>query len=576
MEEVPDVGADPAEFFVFPEKELEKRQGGRRKQVCVIGAGIAGLVAAYELAGAGCSVVLVEADRRVGGRIRTWHVGGVSAELGPMRVPRKHAGTMHYIEKVLKLDCDPFYQRNEAGWLLLRNQKERIANWTRLFAAYGDTTRPRLLFPGLHLEQADDEPMGIFDRALAGPKLKLTTEELWSVMNGTPGPTARALGSMTLWQAAQGMPEDPLGWAGPLGPGMRLSEMELPWHAFSDAGWEFIGRATGMLWEERISALEVCIETPWVSGSDRVRPKEGMEALPKGLEAELLAKHVGVKLGVAVTRVRCERDPDRVRVYSAAGEIEPEDGDGFDYVVCAVPAAATARIAFEPELSAKKFEALSGLTYMSAAKTLVLVQKRRWEMGKEQIFCGASYTDLPIQQCWYPADNAEPVDGGGDEDDSAFATTQRGLAGPQGDEQAPNKFVAKSKDRSREPAILTAAYMTGVNAERFVSQTEEQRTEEVLHHLEALHAGIRKDILDVKHDVEHCSWIEGSTPSGGAWTYHGAGSHERYQDALCEAHPAGREPQVFFAGEHLCVLHGWMQSAIQSSLEAVVATLDAR
>ena len=52
------------------------------KDVIVIGAGVAGLIAAVRLAGAGWSVTVLEASDRVGGRIRTVHSGEVAIELG--------------------------------------------------------------------------------------------------------------------------------------------------------------------------------------------------------------------------------------------------------------------------------------------------------------------------------------------------------------------------------------------------------------------------------------------------------------------------------------------------------------
>jgi monoamine oxidase len=48
----------------------------------VVGAGLAGLVAARELEASGASVVVIEADNRVGGRTLTEHVGGVPVEMG--------------------------------------------------------------------------------------------------------------------------------------------------------------------------------------------------------------------------------------------------------------------------------------------------------------------------------------------------------------------------------------------------------------------------------------------------------------------------------------------------------------
>ncbi|WP_037914191.1 protoporphyrinogen oxidase [Actinacidiphila yeochonensis] len=50
--------------------------------VVVVGGGIAGLSAAYDLARAGVGVTLLEASTRVGGKLRTGEVGGVPVDLG--------------------------------------------------------------------------------------------------------------------------------------------------------------------------------------------------------------------------------------------------------------------------------------------------------------------------------------------------------------------------------------------------------------------------------------------------------------------------------------------------------------
>jgi flavin-dependent amine oxidoreductase len=57
--------------------------------VIIIGAGLAGLVAAYELEKKGHTVTILEADKdHIGGRVRTWHPKeGGHAEFGAMRIP---------------------------------------------------------------------------------------------------------------------------------------------------------------------------------------------------------------------------------------------------------------------------------------------------------------------------------------------------------------------------------------------------------------------------------------------------------------------------------------------------------
>ncbi len=58
------------------------RDSGNSKSVVVIGAGIAGLTAAYWLKKAGCAVTVLEASDRVGGRVRSENISGFSVDIG--------------------------------------------------------------------------------------------------------------------------------------------------------------------------------------------------------------------------------------------------------------------------------------------------------------------------------------------------------------------------------------------------------------------------------------------------------------------------------------------------------------
>ena len=70
---------------------------GKRKKVVIVGAGLAGLSAAYELLEAGHEPLVLEAQHRVGGRIYTMRepfARGLYGEAGAMRIPRSHELTM--------------------------------------------------------------------------------------------------------------------------------------------------------------------------------------------------------------------------------------------------------------------------------------------------------------------------------------------------------------------------------------------------------------------------------------------------------------------------------------------------
>jgi monoamine oxidase len=76
---------------------------GRGREVIVLGGGLAGLCAAFELRNKGYRVLAVlEAQNRTGGRVRTIRSGfanGQYAELGAVRIPDSHPFTLGYMEQ---------------------------------------------------------------------------------------------------------------------------------------------------------------------------------------------------------------------------------------------------------------------------------------------------------------------------------------------------------------------------------------------------------------------------------------------------------------------------------------------
>jgi monoamine oxidase len=101
---------------------------GPPKRVVIVGAEMARLVAAWELARAGHEPVVLEARARVGGRVHTLRepfTDGLYAEAGAMRIPRTHDLTLAYCER-FGLRLSPFTMNNPRAYVYLGGRRWRL------------------------------------------------------------------------------------------------------------------------------------------------------------------------------------------------------------------------------------------------------------------------------------------------------------------------------------------------------------------------------------------------------------------------------------------------------------------
>lgn len=93
---------------------MDERLEGKR--VLVVGAGVAGLTAAHELAGQGAQVAVAERDETVGGLARTSRYEGMTFDLGPHRFHSTDVEVMAFVDRALGPDQRRI-GRSSAVWL---------------------------------------------------------------------------------------------------------------------------------------------------------------------------------------------------------------------------------------------------------------------------------------------------------------------------------------------------------------------------------------------------------------------------------------------------------------------------
>ncbi|MFI6644557.1 flavin monoamine oxidase family protein [Streptomyces sp. NPDC050504] len=491
------------ENFRFPADMIDAHRspGGR---VAVVGGGISGLACAYELCRRGLDVTVHERTARPGGRIRTHRFwDGTHAELGAMRIPSNHHTTMHYVRR-FALPTRTFVNANEDAWLHVNGSRVRARD-ARLLTRHPD------------LGAAEDrDPRALLEKALHEVWFGLRPEQRKAVLAGeTHDPELQRLAATSLWQHV----------------GRR----------FTPAAWEIVGHISGLAHYEHASLLEVLVDYFGLFHVAQLELTGGMDTLVAAFADRLPPGTLRLSSRVQRIHVGGEAAEDGVTVggHGLSGAFT----ERYDWVVCALPAPAADQIRFEPDLPGEQRGALRGIHYASSSKTLLHVGRRQWELT-DGVYGGGSFTDLPIQQCWYPSDNARP-------------------------DPAHDRWRPVDADRSHEPAALTGAYLWEANARRFATLPEQDRTRLVLESLERLHPGIARTV----DDVVHWNWDEQPGIGGGAFAYFAPGQHGRYFARLGAPHPTSR-PRVFFAGEQLSVAHAWIQGALQSALTAVRAVLD--
>ncbi len=334
-----------------PPAEVTPGHAAKPKKVIVVGAGLAGLAAAYEMVKRGHDVTVLEAQTRPGGRVHTLRepfADGLHAEAGAMTFSDQCKNLVRYVE-TFKLPALDFTVQPLASVYHLRGKRMVVKRGEKPDWPYD-----------LAAGEKGSTPIQLVQKYLGTTdKLGDPNDPAWRLE------TFKNLDAMTLADYLKQQ-------------GASAGAVDL----LSDTVWWGYGWKTGSALHRLISDVILFLL------ADRVQTLQGgNDQLPKAFAAALRER---IWYGSPVSKIQQEPGKVRVVLRQAGGERTLE----ADRLICAVPLPVLRRIEITPELPARKREILGQLEYIPVTRVYVQSRRRFWA---DQGEAGGASTDLPIR-----------------------------------------------------------------------------------------------------------------------------------------------------------------------------------
>ncbi|KAB8133623.1 flavin monoamine oxidase family protein [Gracilibacillus oryzae] len=365
-----------AKEFQSPKKSDLTAVNKNGKKVIILGAGIAGMAAAYELRKAGYDCKILEARDRSGGRNWTVRNGTEETELkgvkqtahfdkdvymnaGPARIPQHHV-TMDYC-KELGVKLEVFANSNDFAYFYQENAGPLSNQKIRKGTVKADT---RGYISELLAKSTDQA-------ALDTPLSKEDMERLKAFLIGEGGLSA----DLTYkGSSRRGYSELP-------GGGHQSGVLDNPYNLIDLL-------QSGMM--HNISGEYSYNQQPLM-----FQPVGGMDQIPKALEKQLPGV---ITFGAEVQEIRQSTDGVRI-TYKTKENSKPKEISG-DYCICTIPLSVLKNI--PADFTSPMKQAIKSINYAATGKIGLQFKNRFWEQD-DRILGGITTTNMDISQIWYPS-----------------------------------------------------------------------------------------------------------------------------------------------------------------------------
>lgn len=480
------------------------------KSVLIIGAGVSGLAAAFELEKVGYDTSIVELQHRVGGRTKTLRDGfstDLHAEGGAMRIPQNHFLTNGYIQK-FGIPVRPFVNYNEMGWLyLVGENKIRLKDWKANNQFYSTK-----FFPGWDanlLPEIRPSVKGILD--LYDKTVQVVKDDLYKLIKEKG---------------------DQSGWAAWVEKWSKLSVNEFlrkensgdefslyrPWPEAAIRGFQLSTYSP----QFDISLVEHLRDEIGEWWSDMLHtPVDGMDTIANNfIKPQCGGVNKCINLANKITfgtEVRSVLKSEENKVIVSGRNVKTGKEKTFtaDSAIVTVPLTILRQM--DIDLGKKYKMAISNINYGASTKIVLQCKSRFWEKQVGQ--GGFSKTDLPIGQLHYPSPcNPRPPNGRG----------------------------------------LLVCYTWGQDALMFGAQSKDEAIASAVREITKIHP----EMTDEFEVGMVQSWFSDDTTQGAYAALLPYQYNDGMKTLMTPDHP------IYLAGEAISYTNAWIQGALESGLNA--------